>query len=67
MPSNVSLDDREWGQVMNILADAPWKVSNPLLMKIGDQLRAQHQPQQQAPMPHDFKVDANGKEANDGQ
>jgi hypothetical protein len=42
--STVDLTDQEWGQIMNILAEAPWKVSNPLLMKIGNQLRAQAQP-----------------------
>jgi len=42
--STVDLTDQEWGQVMNILADAPWKISNPLLMKIGNQLRPQAAP-----------------------
>ena len=35
----VDLSDQEWGQVMQIIATAPWNVANPLLMKIGEQLR----------------------------
>ena len=35
----VDLSDQEWGQVMQVLATAPWNVANPLLMKIGEQLR----------------------------
>ena len=40
MPS-VVLDDGEWQQVIAILAQAPWQTANPLLMKIGGQLRGQ--------------------------
>ena len=40
MPA-VNLDANEWGQVMAILSTAPWRDANPLLMKIGDQLRVQ--------------------------
>jgi hypothetical protein len=40
MPA-VQLDDEEWQRVINIIAAAPWNVANPLLMKIGDQLRRQ--------------------------
>ena len=46
MPS-IDLTYNEWGQVMNILATTkewPWTITNPLLMKIGDQLRVQHAP-----------------------
>jgi flagellar motility protein MotE (MotC chaperone) len=39
--SAVEMNDQEWGVLMSILSDAPWKVANPLLMKIGEQLRAQ--------------------------
>jgi hypothetical protein len=47
---------------MSILADAPWKIANPLLMEIGEQLR------HQATMkPQDIRVDANGQEASHGQ
>ena len=38
MPS-VDLSESEWGQVMNIISTAPWRDANPLLMKIGEQLR----------------------------
>jgi hypothetical protein len=40
MPT-VQLDDEEWQRVMAIIAGAPWNVANPLLMKIGEQLRHQ--------------------------
>ena len=40
----VDLSDQEWGQVMFVLANAEgkgitWGLVNPLLMKIGEQLR----------------------------
>lgn len=37
----VSLDNEEWQRVLGIIAQAPWSVANPLLMKIGEQLRQQ--------------------------
>jgi hypothetical protein len=39
--STVQLDDEDWQKVMAIIATASWNVANPLLMKIGDQLRKQ--------------------------
>src|SRR6516164_4108427 len=49
----IELSENKWGQVMSILADAPWKIANPLLMEIGEQLRAQRlaatPPKQTAP------------------
>jgi hypothetical protein len=50
--SNVNLEDDEWQKVMGCIAQAPWNVANPLLMKIGEQLR------RQAPNPNgpDFPV-----------
>jgi hypothetical protein len=39
--SAVHLDDDEWQKVMGVIATAPWSVANPLLMKIGEQLRRQ--------------------------
>jgi hypothetical protein len=39
----VRLDQQEWNQLLQILAQAPWNVANPLIMKIGEQLRAQQQ------------------------
>jgi hypothetical protein len=37
----VRLEPQEWNQVLQILSQAPWNVANPLIMKIGEQLRAQ--------------------------
>lgn len=39
--AHVNLDEEEWQKVMACLATAPWNVANPLLMKMGEQLRAQ--------------------------
>lgn len=36
----IRLSPAEWAQVLQILASAPWSVANPLIMKVGDQLRA---------------------------
>lgn len=41
----VQLEKDEWDRVMGIIAQAPWNVANPLLMKIGQQVQA-HQGQQ---------------------
>jgi hypothetical protein len=35
----ISLELEEWQRVLALLATGPWNVANPLLMKIGDQLR----------------------------
>jgi hypothetical protein len=40
----VRLDPQEWNQLLQILAQAPWNIANPLIMKIGEQLRAQQGP-----------------------
>ena len=40
MPT-VDLSEQEWQQVLAIIANAPWNVANPLLMKLGNQLREQ--------------------------
>jgi len=58
MPA-VDLDANEWGQVMAILATAPWRDANPLLMKIGNQLRTA--PQFPAPG-NTAQPEGNGKE-----
>jgi hypothetical protein len=39
--SVVQLDDEEWQRVLSIIATASWTVANPLLMKVGEQLRHQ--------------------------
>jgi hypothetical protein len=36
---NVNLEEEEWQRVMQIIAQAPWNIANPILMKIGEQLR----------------------------
>ena len=36
----VQLDLEEWQRVLAVLAQAPWSTANPLIMKIGEQLRA---------------------------
>lgn len=41
MNQSVHLDQEEWQKVISIIAQAPWNVANPLLMKIGEQLRNQ--------------------------
>ena len=41
MPS-VDLEDSEWQVVLGMIAAAPWRDANPLLMKIGQQLRKGH-------------------------
>jgi hypothetical protein len=62
--ASVDLSDADWQQVMAIIATAPWRDANPLLMKIGAQLQGQVQPQAVARA--GIKLDANGKEASDG-
>jgi hypothetical protein len=59
----VNLTDQEWGQVMGLLSEAPWKIANPLLMKVGEQLRMQHGSN---PLPHSIKTNSEKPmEAND--
>ena len=38
MPA-VNLTDQEWQQVLTLISEAPWRIANPLLMRIGNQLR----------------------------
>ena len=60
----VTLEANEWGQVMAILSTAPWRDANPLLMKIGEQLRMQQQGNQTPQTPQQGQLDGkNGKEA----
>ena len=37
----VRLDTEEWQRVLGLLSQGPWVIANPLIMRIGDQLRAQ--------------------------
>jgi hypothetical protein len=62
MPS-VELDEQEWQQVINLIAQAPWTVANPLLMKIGNQLRTQTLPAERS----NIRLNADGKEAHHGE
>lgn len=39
--TQIHLEDNEWQQVIQILSTAPWNIANPLLLKIGNQIRAQ--------------------------
>lgn len=41
---SVVLTEQEWQQVLALLANAPWRDANPLLLKIGGQLRMQQLP-----------------------
>lgn len=53
----VELSDTEWQAVIAIIATAPWRDANPLLMKIGNQLRMQ-----QLPLPQGEPIRTDGKE-----
>ena len=46
MPT-VELKMDQWNAVISILATAPWRDANPLLMEITRQLQAQQRPQAQ--------------------
>jgi hypothetical protein len=37
----VELELEEWQRILAILATAPWAQANPLIMKLGEQLRSQ--------------------------
>ena len=55
---HVELDDSEWQQVLAILSTASWRDANPLIMKIGGQLRAAYNQPNPTQQPT-----GNGKEA----
>lgn len=71
----VDLEKQDWDQIMSIIGstrDFPWTVTNPLLMKIGQQLQAQ----KDAPRPTtdafsrmmtQSRAKGDGKEVDDGQ
>lgn len=40
----IEMEEREWQAVLAVLAQAPWGQVNGLIMKIGEQMRAQAQP-----------------------
>jgi hypothetical protein len=58
--SSVELEDQEWQSVISIIATAPWRDANPLLMKISSQL------QQQANIVPGKQKNADGKEVSHG-
>ena len=37
----VDLTEAEWNAVLSMIAMGPWREANPVLMKIGEQLREQ--------------------------
>jgi hypothetical protein len=41
----VRLELDEWQRVLAVLSQAPWATANPLIMKIGEQLRMQEPPE----------------------
>jgi hypothetical protein len=53
----VRLDLEEWQRVLAVLAQAPWATANPLIMKIGEQLRMQE------PAPEGLRPRGNGVDA----
>jgi hypothetical protein len=53
----VRLDLEEWQRVLGILASAAWRDANPLIMKIGEQLRMQE------PAPEGARPRGNGVDA----
>jgi hypothetical protein len=62
----VRLDDGEWQTVISIISTAPWRDANPLLMKIGQQLRMQQDTMRQDKTIKQSSVHTDGKEARDG-
>lgn len=48
----VTLDAEEWNRVLAVLAQGPWQAVNPLILKIGEQMR------QQTPKPNGPDIDA---------
>jgi hypothetical protein len=62
----VSLEEQDWTQVMGILSEAPWRIANPLLMKIGGQLRVQQETRDMSGPPNrPARADGNSKEVHD--
>ena len=64
MPS-VNMDEADWQVLLNILATTkewPWTVTNPLLMKIGEQLRAKPRDEKGRFPRHPKETTLDGKE-----
>lgn len=60
--ATVDLTPQEWQQVMAMISSAPWRDANPILMRIGEQLQAQHAELLKRNMPVD--ADANSPGGN---
>jgi hypothetical protein len=43
----VDLSKQEWDQIIAVLVEVPWRIANPLLLKITPQLQAQQPPSAQ--------------------
>lgn len=67
--ASVVLSDQQWQQVLGLLSEAPWRIANPLLMEIGNQLRVQTTPQspQQDQMKGASTGDGASKEVHHGE
>ena len=65
MPA-VVLEDNEWQMVLGILATAPWRDANPLMMKIGGQLRTQSEFRQHGAPPADVQQKAEAEARGNG-
>jgi hypothetical protein len=53
----ITLDIEEWQRVLGVLAQGQWATVNPLIMKIGEQLRMQE------PAPDGVRPRGNGADA----
>jgi hypothetical protein len=53
----ITLDIEEWQRVLGVLAQGQWATVNPLIMKIGEQLRMQE------PAPEGVRPRGNGADA----
>ena len=60
----VDLTEAEWNAVLSMIAMGPWREANPLLMKIGEQLRAQ-QPRVPSNPPNIAKRSLDGADHGD--
>lgn len=59
----VYLPMEDWNKVLAVLAQAPWNVVNPLIMSMGEQLRAA-QSTGVVPAPNEPAVRPNGADRN---
>lgn len=50
----VELSEQEWQQAIALIAEGPWKLANPLLVRMTNQLQVQQQPKTQ-PLPQQLQ------------